>query len=74
MQILTAANLSKSYKLEKREITVLEDVSLSITQGEFTVIQGSSGSGKTTLLSLLSGLDRPTTGQVTIAPARKSHN
>jgi putative ABC transport system ATP-binding protein len=45
---------------------VLRDVSLRVAPGEFAVIQGSSGSGKSTLLSLLSGLDRPDTGEVLI--------
>jgi putative ABC transport system ATP-binding protein len=39
-------------------------VSLSVSEGEFLVVEGSSGSGKTTLLSLLSGLDKPTSGRV----------
>ncbi|MBW2406062.1 MAG: ABC transporter ATP-binding protein, partial [Deltaproteobacteria bacterium] len=43
---------------------VLDDVSLSVSESEFLVVEGSSGSGKTTLLSLLSGLDKPTSGRV----------
>lgn len=43
---------------------ILDSVSLDVGQGEFVVISGSSGSGKTTLLSILSGLDRPTSGKV----------
>lgn len=66
MDVLTATDLSKTYALGKRKLPILKDVSLSVGQGEFVVIQGNSGSGKTTLLSLLSGLDRPTTGRVTL--------
>jgi len=66
MRILEARNLIKTYTVDNRHITVLQDITLSITRGEFVVISGSSGSGKTTLLTLLSGLDQPTSGQVTI--------
>jgi putative ABC transport system ATP-binding protein len=66
MDILTASDLNKTYRLGKDTIPILKDVSLSVVRGEYIVIQGNSGSGKTTLLSLLSGLDRPTSGQVMI--------
>jgi putative ABC transport system ATP-binding protein len=66
MNILEARHLNKAYTVDNRRITVLRDISLSIAAGEFVVITGSSGSGKTTLLTLLSGLDQPSSGQVTI--------
>lgn len=66
MIILDAQHLTRTYTLEDREITILKDVSLSVPPGEFLVIQGNSGSGKTTLLTLLSGLDRPTSGRIFI--------
>ena len=66
MPILEANKLSKTYTIDGRKIAVLDDVSLSIEQGEFVVIMGSSGSGKSTLLSLLSGLDRPSLGKIFI--------
>ena len=47
-------------------ISVLNDISLSIAQGEFVALVGSSGSGKSTLLSLLSGLDSPTKGRIVV--------
>jgi putative ABC transport system ATP-binding protein len=62
--ILEAKNLTKSFTIGSREVTVLDDVSLAVPEGAFLVVRGSSGSGKTTLLSLLSGLDRPTAGKV----------
>jgi putative ABC transport system ATP-binding protein len=65
--ILIAENLSKQYFLASQKITVLKDISLTINKGEFVVIAGSSGSGKTTLLSLLSGLDRPSSGKIILA-------
>ena len=64
MTILEANHISKTYTVGKRELKVLDDLTLSVETGEFLVITGSSGSGKTTLLTLLSGLDHPTTGNV----------
>ncbi len=64
--VLEARHITKTYSVDHRQITVLEDVSLSVEAGAFVVIGGSSGSGKSTLLTLLSGLDRPTSGQVLI--------
>ena len=58
--ILTGTDLTKRYG----DLEVVKRVSLSIEDGEFVCITGKSGSGKTTLLSLLSGLERPTSGQV----------
>jgi putative ABC transport system ATP-binding protein len=66
MNIIEARNLTKTYTIEDQELHVLADVSLVVAEGEFLVVQGSSGSGKSTLLSLLSGLDKPTFGRVTI--------
>ena len=64
MTVIEAKNVSKTYNIGDRELCVLDDVSLSVAQGEFLVVEGSSGSGKTTLLSLLSGLDKPSSGRV----------
>ena len=64
MNIIEAKRVTKTYTVDHRKIHVLDDVSLSVSESEFLVVEGSSGSGKTTLLSLLSGLDKPTSGQV----------
>jgi putative ABC transport system ATP-binding protein len=64
MPLIDARDLSKSYALGERTITVLDRVSLAVEPGEFLVIEGASGSGKTTLLSLVSGLDRPSAGRI----------
>ena len=64
MTIIEAKHITKTYSVDHRTLTVLDDVSLSVDPGEFLVITGSSGSGKTTLLTLLSGLDRPSSGEV----------
>lgn len=63
---LQAIQLSKSYTVDSRQITVLDNVSITVQVGEFVVIEGKSGSGKSTLLSLLSGLDRPDSGKINL--------
>jgi putative ABC transport system ATP-binding protein len=64
MPAIEAKNITKTYTIADREIQVLDNISLSVAAGEILVIAGSSGSGKTTLLSLLSGLDKPSSGRV----------
>jgi putative ABC transport system ATP-binding protein len=64
MPVLEARSVSKTYTIDSRSITILDNISLSVAEGEFLVIKGESGSGKSTLLSLLSGLDRPDTGRI----------
>ena len=64
MRILQAQEVSKTYTIGERQITVLDNVSFVVNNGEFLVVNGSSGSGKSTLLSLMSGLDNPTTGRI----------
>jgi len=64
MNILEARGVTKMYSIGNRNIPVLDNVSLSVSDGEFVVVEGKSGSGKSTLISLLSGLDKPTSGKV----------
>ncbi len=59
-------HVSKSYLQGDTAIPVLEDVSLTIQDGEHVAIVGASGSGKSTLLSLMSGMDTPDSGEVWI--------
>ena len=56
----------------KRDVVALDAITLSIPRGEMVSIIGPSGSGKSTLLNLVGGLDRPTSGHVSIAGERLS--
>ncbi len=64
--ILIAKNLSKAYRSGEKTLTVLSDINLTIPAGATCAIVGPSGSGKTTLLGLCAGLDRATSGSVTL--------
>ncbi|MEK3716711.1 ABC transporter ATP-binding protein [Paenibacillus sp. FSL R7-0333] len=61
---LQAEALSKIYGTESNKVTALNNVSITIEDGQFVSIIGPSGSGKSTLLHLLSGIDKPTGGTV----------
>jgi putative ABC transport system ATP-binding protein len=68
--VLSFKDVSKSYKRGKESVAVLDHFNLEIAENDFVAIMGPSGSGKTTLLNLIGGLDRPSSGEITVAGER----
>jgi putative ABC transport system ATP-binding protein len=66
MSAVILKNASKVFDDGERKVVALDGVNLEIKDGEFTCFVGPSGSGKSTLLNLIGGLDRPTSGDVTV--------
>ena len=64
--VITKA-IEKTYKVGTGKVEVLKDISIEIPKAKFVVLCGPSGSGKTTLLNIVSGIDRPTKGQIIVA-------
>ena len=67
MKILETKDLKKYYGKGAGLVKALDDINLSVEEGEFAVVVGTSGSGKSTLLHMLGGLDYATSGTVTVA-------
>ncbi len=59
-------HVSRTYKRDDFEVRALDDVTLSISEHSFVAIMGPSGSGKTTMLNLITGVDHPTSGRVSV--------
>jgi len=66
-KIMSIKNLTRSFKLESGVQQILKGISFDIQKGDFTVIMGASGSGKSTLLYAVSGMDKPTSGEIVFA-------
>ena len=64
---VSVQNVRKVYQRDSLQIKVLDGINLDVPQGEFVALMGPSGSGKTTLLNLIAGIDRVTSGRVTVA-------
>ncbi|WP_394959366.1 ABC transporter ATP-binding protein [Candidatus Allofournierella merdavium] len=66
MSFLQVEQLTKVYGAGDAAVRALDGVSLTVERGEFVAVMGASGSGKSTLLHLLGGVDRPTSGRITL--------
>lgn len=66
MSIIEVKNLNKNFMVGKEEVKVLKNINFNVNKGEFVSIMGPSGGGKSTLLYLLGGLDKPSSGSVSI--------
>ena len=64
MAVLEVKNITKTFDTEKSKISVLEDVSFSVSRDEFVCLVGPSGCGKSTLLRIIAGLEKPNAGQI----------
>ena len=62
--------VSKHYLVDGQRIPVLREVSLRVNEGEFLAIVGPSGNGKSTLLNLITGIDKPSSGAVSVTGER----
>jgi putative ABC transport system ATP-binding protein len=71
--VISLNNVEKIYKTKAGPLRVLKGVNLSINEGEFVAIVGPSGSGKSTLINMITGIDRPTSGEVHVAGQRLTH-
>ncbi len=67
--LIDLRQLNKVYHTDAGDFPALKDINLKIGHGEFVSVIGKSGSGKTTLINMLTGIDRPTSGEVYVAGA-----
>jgi ABC-type lipoprotein export system ATPase subunit len=65
--LIDLRKVSKVFQGPAGDIHALRQVNLNVESGEFVGVRGPSGSGKSTLLNMITGIDRPTDGEVTIA-------
>jgi putative ABC transport system ATP-binding protein len=65
--LIQLRGVTKSFETPRGPFTALRDVSLDVPAGDFVAIVGKSGSGKSTLVNLITGIDRPTSGEIRVA-------
>lgn len=68
--VISLEAVRKIYKTKAGPLEVLKGVDFQVNEGEFVAIVGPSGSGKSTLINMITGIDRPTQGEVTVAAQR----
>jgi ABC-type lipoprotein export system ATPase subunit len=66
-ELIKLTNVDKAYQTEAGKFLALKGVDLTIDEGEFVGVIGKSGSGKSTLINMVSGIDRPTAGEIVVA-------
>lgn len=71
-QIVEIKDVVKSFKVGEGEVTILKGISFDVKKGEFVSIVGPSGNGKSTLLNMITGIDRPSSGEI-IVTGREVH-
>ena len=71
--VVRLEGLGKSFEEGGRQRVVLDKVDYQFDRGQFVVLLGHSGSGKSTLLNLISGIDRPSEGHVSVLGTRITH-
>jgi putative ABC transport system ATP-binding protein len=71
--LIELKQVTKIYHTSAGDFHALKDIDITINSGEFVAIVGKSGSGKTTLINVLTGIDRPTSGEVNIAGTPVHH-
>lgn len=71
--IIQVKDVIKRFKVGDSEVTILKQISFEVNNGEFVSIVGPSGNGKSTLLNMITGIDRPSEGEI-IATGREIHN
>jgi putative ABC transport system ATP-binding protein len=69
-KLIDLHNIFKSYETGAGQVPVLKDINMQVGEGEFVGVVGPSGSGKSTLINMITGIDRPTSGDVWVAGQR----
>lgn len=72
MALVEIRDVHKTFQRDSDRVEVFTGLTLDIPESSFTALMGPSGSGKSTLLNLIAGLDRPSSGEVTVAGSRVS--